>query len=385
MIGPLPMPKRRPEAGNYQPSLIGPSRKKMLLSHDDHNEGGKIAMTDNQEESTALTTDGGNNVLKWLGESLPLPVRVVENLTKALLTGVGSISKPFLNRLTAASEAAAHRRHAAAYIETQVKLHTAYVDQVVKLPDSGLPQHMQELAERAARRDFLETTFRQDCRESIASYMFQHVRILPAPGDEAVSMNAEVDDDWLASFWRCAEEKKAEWFREMFGRILAGECLQPGAFSARLLHIISVMTTEDAKTFQRICSMCIEDEAGLYIVEPVAEFENILDEFIQHDEKLSDYALEELDGIGLLGRSTILAFDGEDDGSEKGFGAKRCRIRVVNHDKLEANQHLTAIPFTRAGEELRSILVVEPNHVYFEAMKSFLSEHLGIEVDVLDA
>lgn len=67
-----------------------------------------------------------------------------------------------------------------------------------------------------------------------------------------------VDDDWLHFFFDKAEKVSNKSMQIIWARLLAGEFNQPGSISRKLMHIISVMDVNSAKSFQTFCLYIFE-------------------------------------------------------------------------------------------------------------------------------
>jgi Protein of unknown function (DUF2806) len=70
---------------------------------------------------------------------------------------------------------------------------------------------------------------------------------------------AEIDDDWMNSFCRHAEDATSDWLRKRWGRIMAGEIRKPGSFSRSTLRAVSELDTEVALKFQATINECVDD------------------------------------------------------------------------------------------------------------------------------
>jgi hypothetical protein len=57
----------------------------------------------------------------------------------------------------------------------------------------------------------------------------------------------EIDDDWLNTFARMAEEKSSAELQNLFGKILAGEIRKPGSYSLRTLQFVSCLVKSEAE------------------------------------------------------------------------------------------------------------------------------------------
>jgi hypothetical protein len=59
--------------------------------------------------------------------------------------------------------------------------------------------------------------------------------------------NSEIDDDWLNTFARMAEEKSSAELQNLFGKLLAGEIRKPGSYSLRTLQFVSCLVKSEAE------------------------------------------------------------------------------------------------------------------------------------------
>lgn len=67
-----------------------------------------------------------------------------------------------------------------------------------------------------------------------------------------------VDEDWLHMFFDRAEKVSNESMQLIWARLLAGEFNKPGSVSRKLMHIISIMDVNSAKSFQTFCNYVFE-------------------------------------------------------------------------------------------------------------------------------
>lgn len=129
--------------------------------------------------------------------------------------------------------------------------------------------------------------------------------------------------------------------------------------------------------------MSIHDAGGTYLLEPIEEFDNFLQKTITGMEGMGDYVIEDLESLGLLGRSSMVTFHEEEDGAEKNIGGVACTVHIKDKELLSSNEHyITGIPFTKPAEELRSLLSLQPNQKYFVALCNFVQEYLGVELRI---
>lgn len=69
----------------------------------------------------------------------------------------------------------------------------------------------------------------------------------------------EVNDDWLNSFMRYAEDASSEQMQKIWGRILAGEVQKPGQFSKATLRTIAELDAETALAFEQLKDHIVGD------------------------------------------------------------------------------------------------------------------------------
>lgn len=68
------------------------------------------------------------------------------------------------------------------------------------------------------------------------------------------------DDDWINKFIRYSEDASSERLQLLFGKILAGELVNPGSFSPATLRAVSELTQSMAEDFTWAWSKNIDDE-----------------------------------------------------------------------------------------------------------------------------
>ena len=234
---------------------------------------------------------------------------------------------------------------------------------------------------RVIDRLFNSEVEKQVVREHIASLLMEELSNIEIDNSSDKEDNEEISNDWLNLFWTCVENKTDVDLQRIFAKILAGECVKPGCFSARLLHILSVMNKKDAIAFQAVCALAIHDESGIYLIEPVEEYQNFLHESLKDQLKYDQYVVEDLESLGLLARSSILTFYAEDHGQEKVIADTKVKIEIENTELLEDNQpYINGIPLTKPAVELLSIIHVKLEEKYFSALSKYLREYVGIKL-----
>lgn len=169
--------------------------------------------------------------------SLPGPVKT------SFFRAVGSL----LGGLTAIP-AAKLKQYAQAIEDTTVARSTVAAVMAKALADDASkdPVLMQ-----AAAEVFLPTALRKATnRLSIAQSAAEHLAQMAAVGTSGDGA-ASPDDDWMNSFMRCAEDASSERLQDLFGRILAGQVLRPGAFGLATLRALSELDQAIANDFSQ--------------------------------------------------------------------------------------------------------------------------------------
>ena len=73
----------------------------------------------------------------------------------------------------------------------------------------------------------------------------------------------EVDEDWLHFFFDKAEKVSNKSMQKLWAKMLADEFNKPGSISRKLMHIISIMDSHSARSFQTFC-LYVFERYGLF-------------------------------------------------------------------------------------------------------------------------
>lgn len=215
------------------------------------------------------------------------------------------------------------------------------------------------VAARAMAREATKIFREQVSLEDIISIAAKQVE-KEAPKDVPTG---DITDDWLNAFEREAAAKSSDEMKEVFGRILAGEILQPGQFSIRAIRLMGSLTPNDALALRRLFGlMTITKTLHLVLDLETAADQNGLSAF-----GLSYNTLSELGSLGII--STDL---GTDSYLQKDDPSLPARLIVVHasqrfalKEQLSDGQKtekitLRGLMITRLGIEISKI--VEPIH-----------------------
>jgi hypothetical protein len=100
---------------------------------------------------------------------------------------------------------------------------------------------------QAAMEAYLPTTIRKVAnRAATISVAAEEISQSTDKGDKA----RIPDDDWMNHFMRHSEDASSERLQLLFGKILAGEIVNPGSFAPSTLRAVSELTQEMARDFE---------------------------------------------------------------------------------------------------------------------------------------
>lgn len=102
---------------------------------------------------------------------------------------------------------------------------------------------------KIAAEVYLPTTIRKaKNRVGVAQMAAEHLGAASVNNNRGENAEAP-DDDWMNSFMRFAEDASSERLQDLFGRILAGQILHPGAFGLATLRTLSELDQNLANDF----------------------------------------------------------------------------------------------------------------------------------------
>ena len=187
----------------------------------------------------------------------------------------------------------------------------------------------------------------------------------------------EVSDDWLNSFEREASTKSSEEMKEVFGRILAGEILNPGAFSIRAVRLISSLSTRDATSLRNLFGLATFVGFGYLDVNVgVAAGQNGLKDY-----GLSYGNLTELVALGVISSdlNSEWRVPKVDQGRAVHFAIKYggndfVLIKRFDPEKDTAELKLQGVLLTALGAELAKIVEPFYHENYTTALRNTLTE-----------
>lgn len=186
-------------------------------------------------------------------------------------------------------------------------------------------------------------------------------------GTSGTAISSESSDpDWFHRWAGYAKECSDEEIRSLWAKVLAGEIVQPGRFSLRLLHTVSLLRKSEAQNFQTVANLLINDTEGRLFFLRVSQ----LDKFLKEKHGIDLNTLRSLEHLGLIeGRSpsgpprylyeTILL-----------SGANKYSVKQFHHtgpthpNFVNTDSRL----LTDLGAELYCLCKIEPDEEYAELL-----------------
>lgn len=169
-----------------------------------------------------------------------------------------------------------------------------------------------------------------------------------------------VDDDWMVLFFDKAKNVSKEELAIIWGKILAGEINTPGKFSKSLIHILSIIDSEEALIFQKVANFSVTIGEKKYVI----LFDN------KYKDIYSKVGLKQEDILKLIDIGLV---------QHNSFGGT---IRAIENVKLKYFDYELDIPATckvaigniilsKAAEQLLSLMEDKKK---VEEFKNFLPE-----------
>lgn len=219
-----------------------------------------------------------------------------------------------------------------------------------------------QFGDRALNQFLMSQARKQNNREEVARIAISNlVEEQEAVVDETAE---ELDEDWLNTFEKHAENASGERLREMWGKVLAGEIRQPGTYSLSTLRFISELDLEIARLFQSISKYRLPRG---FLPKP----EHLRGEVLLEYNFLEEVGL--LQGVNIGLQEEIKS---NDDWCYYFLDQFAVRFRS------QKSINMGIIPLTRVGREIATILPKEPeyNIAKFVAVNY---KHISSEIEIV--
>lgn len=188
-------------------------------------------------QKATMSSTETTNLAVFHEAAMSLPAPVSTSLFKAisnLLGGLTAIPAAWVKRPAQAIEDTTIARSTVAVILAKSVAERAMEDPVLM---------------QAAAEIYLPTAIRKaENRVRVAQLAIEHASETTENSAEA----ATPDDDWMNAFTRFAEDASSEKLQDMFGRILAGQVVQPGSFALATIRTAAELDQQTADDFSHV-------------------------------------------------------------------------------------------------------------------------------------
>ncbi len=162
----------------------------------------------------------------------------------------------------------------------------------------------------------------------------------------------KIDADWIFDFMDKAGKISNEEMQQIWGRILAQKANQPSTISKKMLRIIFEISREEAETFMKLVSVCIDIyEDGNFIETVPVVVENGDNSNKKYG--ISYQNLVDIESMGLINLDIKSNFVYEADK----FMEFRYGDKTVTSINPKQSLRFGSVLFTKAGQELLQICV----------------------------
>lgn len=181
-------------------------------------------------------------------------------------------------------------------------------------------------------------------QDNIESVMKKASSIILDIPDDDIDDN-EIDEDWLARFFKAVSDISTETLQDIWAQILAGEVKQPGGFSLRTLDIMRNLSQKEALIFTKIANVTVRHEGSPLLSS---------DELYMKGNNISYDDILLLDDCQLLNSNEINVTYTFRPGNNGLVNNDRLIAICKNQDELKFN--VNHYKFTKAGVELLQLI-----------------------------
>ena len=311
----------------------------------------------------------------------------IEKLLDYTVSGIGSVAGSMLGPWKAGREAKAKQITAKGEVETQRILaegHSGALQVIAEAqsnarailisPGSTVYGEL-DIAHTVSQRIQFQEEKRQRNIEMVVRLAASEL------GDKEVP-DSETDHDWTARFFGDVQDVSSEEMQSLWAKVLAGEVERPGSMSIKTLSVLRNLDQTTASLFRRLCSGCVLLRPGGHSMD--ARVPALGDPGAN---SLREYGLDFLQ-LSLLNEYGLIIPDYKSwrdyrvcigiPGGPEGF------IRIpfdfqgrswvlVPTAQREANLEfrLEGVALTRSGQELSTIVDLEPMDQFTQAVMKF--------------
>ncbi|TKJ70439.1 hypothetical protein PspCFBP13508_17960 [Pseudomonas sp. CFBP13508] len=191
--------------------------------------------------------------------------------------------------------------------------------------------------------------------------------------DDAEPSDEKVEDDWIYRWKDCASQISSDDMQRLWGRLLAGEVKQPGAYSLRCLEFVRNLSQREAKLIERVLRLDLDGAIW-------SGFE-VEDGALRYAEYL------ELESLGIL---TGVTGNISNNITTHEPGVKWIRFLrshkkglLITHSDLNATLKIKGYAVSALGLQMKSLAELECDEKYLRKLGEFVKEQ-GFSVEIVD-
>jgi uncharacterized repeat protein (TIGR03899 family) len=297
-------------------------------------------------------------------------------LVEVVSSGVGRVTRSYFSKKDADAKAYEIRKLAEALNDSKKLLGTGtFTNEELSVSFTEQPEILRlesSIEERSIVRSTYQEAKKQLNTESITQYAAEELQ-----GKESVS-DEKVDEDWIARFFKIAEDIGNEEMQVLWGKVLAGEVARPKSYSLRTLDILKNITTREAEVFAKVARAALVGASGAaFIFNPDPND----CAFLKGELGIGFDDLLLLREIGLL-QPTSLQFN---------MLAGKTNISLIYGSKVIVIERQAEVPlqilpvekYTTVGAELVPLVSISESIGYIQKLASFIKRD-GVVIKYAD-
>ncbi|MBI5993026.1 MAG: DUF2806 domain-containing protein [Clostridium perfringens] len=225
--------------------------------------------------------------------------------------------------------------------------------------------NFEDLAKRASSRLAYQEIKKQENIDSVVDNAYSELE-----GKELES-EENVDNDWMIRFINSVEDISNEKMQIIWGKILAGEIINPNSVSLRTLDILRNLSKNEAKLFEKICNYIINERYIYNDDDILKKYEIIYADMLN----LADY--------GLINSSMLLSNNININENEVMLFKNDEYIVMAKSNTENIEISLPIFLLSEAGKELSKIVNKKVNSNYiFDVANDIKEKNQNINVAV---
>lgn len=225
--------------------------------------------------------------------------------------------------------------------------------------------NFEDLAKRASSRLAYQEIKKQENIDSVVDNAYSELE-----GKELES-EENVDNDWMIRFINSVEDISNEKMQIIWGKILAGEIINPNSVSLRTLDILRNLSKNEAKLFEKICNYIINEHYIYNDDDILKKYEIIYADMLN----LADY--------GLINSSMLLSNNININENEVMLFKNDEYIVMAKSNTENIEISLPIFLLSEAGKELSKIVNKKVNSNYiFDVANDIKEKNQNINVAV---